>query len=506
MHSRTLLMIVGVLAVIAPARAGLAVELSLEHGLPGGCERITALAFGPAGTGLAYGGSGGQVVLVDPETGKGRALLDAGGKEITAVAVSPDGRLAAAATKAGAVWLLGLGEDAVRIALKEARGRTTALEFSGDGRLLAAGGDKGDILVWEVPSGQLHARLRGHAGEVLALAFQDGQRSAISVGRDGRMILWDCAAATPLRQYELAARTMAGSGTDVTSATISRDHLVAAVGIEEHALDKGGRSMIFKYHLAFFDVSKGVLLKTLEDNPSRLDHLAIYPENCFVAFDHSTLQEHSIALRNIESGSVELALPTEARARLLEFSPDGRWLAGAVEAQDRSAGARLDLWSVDYTIPASGCFMGRIRLISGGEPLRGTGAPSVAAVLPFATDAGDENLGRAAATFVVSGLSGNPNLRLVERSRVDDIVGELKLQRSGLVDKGSAVKAGKLLGAALMITGDIVRAGADLVVSARVIDVRTGAIIASKQVHCGQCGADDLLDAVAVLTRALVGT
>ena len=63
---------------------------------------------------------------------------------------------------------------------------------------------------------------------------------------------------------------------------------------------------------------------------------------------------------------------------------------------------------------------------------------------------------------------------------------------------------GKLLGARLIITGNFDRAGADLVITARIVDVETGEILGTKQVHCGQCGSDDIFDAIVLLAGELV--
>jgi len=505
MREKTLLMAAGILLFLTPPRTCPATELYLERAIPCGPKRITALAFGPAGERAVYGTADGTLALVDIATGECNVVCAAGGREITAAALSPDGRFAAAAAKGHAVTIFDLEGESARVELAGAKGRISVLEFSGDGGYLAAGGDRKDVVIWESPSGRLRSVLEGHDGEVLAIAFHEADRSVISIGRDGRMIFWDPASAKPLRQYDLEARTLAGSGIDMTAARIDADRLYAAVAIEEHVLQKGGQGMIFKYHLAFFDVSKGVLLKVLEDNGRRMEHVGLYPGNCFVAFDNSTLREHSIALRNVESGSFDLVYPMKSECRLLEFSPDGRRLAGAAAPSKGDDEARLHVWKVDYEIPASGCFMSRIRLSSGGGPvLKSGGAPRIAAVLPFAAGAREEELGRAAANFMESELSSRASLKLIERARVDDIVRELELQKSGLVDKSTAVKAGKLLGATLMITGNIDRAGADLVVSTRVIEVRTGEILGTKQVHCGQCGADDIFDAIRILALALV--
>ncbi len=493
-------------AVLIPAKS-LAVELYLEHRVTVASKEIAAVAFDPGSVMVACGTVNGTVFVFYPATGAGKegeSLFDSGGKKITAVAFSPDGTYMAVAVEKKAVWLAGLGGRALLVELKGAAGRIDVLAFSDDGRYLAAGGDKKDIFVWEVPSGNMRSTLKGHKDDVLAVAFEKDARSIVSAGRGGMMIVWDASSMKPLRQYELEARTMDGSGIDITAARVSADGLFLAAAIEEHILKKGGRGMVFKYHLAFFDISKGVLLKVLEDNERKIEGFALYPGNCFVAFNNSTLQTHSLALRNIESGNLDLSYPLDSRCSLLEFSPDGHWLAEAAGPADGEKDAALNLWSVDYEMPASGCFSGRIRLTSESAPLLKGGAARIAAVVPFSVSGADEDLGRAAAHFLESALAGSPGLTLIERSRVDEILKELKLQGSGFVDRSSAVEAGRLLGAAIIVTGNIDRVGADLVVSSRVIDVATGEILGTRQVHCAQCGADDIFDAVDTLAGAMI--
>ncbi len=509
-----------VAVIIIPAN-GCAVELYLEHRLPAPSKEVTAIAFssgsggaasgeaahGNSGLMIAYGTRDGEVFVLDMKAadgGSGSSVFDSGGKEITAIEFSSDGRYLAVAVKKKAVWVLILGDSEDRLELKDAKGRIDVLAFSEDGRYLAAGGDRKDIFVWEVPSGQSRSTLKGHDDDVLAVAFHGEEKRIISAGRDNMMIVWDAASMSVLRKYELEARTMNGSGIDVTAAEVSADRNFLAVAINEHMLKKGGREMIFKYHLAFFDISRGVLLKMLEENNRKIEEFALYPGNCFVAFDNSTLQTRTLAFRNIESGSVDLSYSVNTKFRLLEFSPDGRYLAGATSPAGGEKNASLNLWSVDYDMPASGCFSGRVRLTSDSEPLLKSAAPRIAAVVPFSVSGTDEDLGQAAGHFLESALAGISYLRLVERSRVDEILKELKLQKSGYIDRGSAVEAGRLLGAGLIITGNIDRVGADLVVSTRIIDVETGEILGTRQVHCAQCGADDIFDAIDVLAGALV--
>lgn len=54
-------------------------------------------------------------------------------------------------------------------------------------------------------------------------------------------------------------------------------------------------------------------------------------------------------------------------------------------------------------------------------------------------------------------------------------------------------------GAEYIITGNVDRIGADLVISARIVRVETGEILGTCEVHRGQCGNDDIFDAVDIL-------
>ncbi len=463
---------------------------------------ITAITFDRGRGEVIYGNEKGGIFAVDIETGVSRLLPCKSGRSITALEISPEGRYIAFASADKKIHLFDLREG-TDTELKSSRSQIAVARFSADGRYLAAAGSSKSIFLWEVSSGQLRAELKGHDGEIVELAFNDEEGSIISIGRDRRMIIWDISSMKPLRQVELEARTIAGSGIDLTSARIGADRAIAAVGIDEHILEKGGRKMIFKYHLAFFDIAKGILLKVLEDNQRKIEDFTLYPGNCYVAFDNSTMQNKRLALRNIETGSFDLDYPLGADPAIVVFSPDGRWLAAALERSDGEK-PHLYIWDVEYEMPASGCFSGRIRVTSAREFLLNPGQGMLAAVLPFSVAGTDPETGMAAAHFLENALAGSA-LRLVERSNISDILAELKLQQSGMVDSGSAVEIGRLLGAGFIITGNIDRAGTDLIISARIIDVETGEIKGVREVHCGQCGNDDLYDAIDILAHALIG-
>lgn len=91
------------------------------------------------------------------------------------------------------------------------------------------------------------------------------------------------------------------------------------------------------------------------------------------------------------------------------------------------------------------------------------------------------------ASMLISDLSFGDSYRVVERERLQDVLNELKLQASARIDRASAVKAGKLLGARYLVLGGYFDVLAKLRIDARIVDVETGKILQS----AGAMGAPD---------------
>lgn len=113
------------------------------------------------------------------------------------------------------------------------------------------------------------------------------------------------------------------------------------------------------------------------------------------------------------------------------------------------------------------------------------------AVLDFGNSSRDpamEWLGPAIAETLTTKLHVVRDLQLVERLHLAKIVQEQKFSASDLVDPSQVVKIGKLLGADQVVLGAYVAYGAGIRITARFVDVATGAVIATSQ-------ADGVLDA-----------
>lgn len=81
------------------------------------------------------------------------------------------------------------------------------------------------------------------------------------------------------------------------------------------------------------------------------------------------------------------------------------------------------------------------------------------ALMPFenrtAGAGGSMPFNRAIVAMVTSDLAQVPGIQLLERQRINALVGELRLSESGLVDPATALRSGRLLGAGTVIVGSV---------------------------------------------------
>src|SRR3990172_5042613 len=106
------------------------------------------------------------------------------------------------------------------------------------------------------------------------------------------------------------------------------------------------------------------------------------------------------------------------------------------------------------------------------------------AVLPFENggsygkDKEDfDALRKGLAAMLISELGVNPALRLVDRFETQRILDAQGLAVAERVDKETAARVGKLVGARYLITGSFIDLYGDFRMDARLIDVETGEII-----------------------------
>ena len=119
-------------------------------------------------------------------------------------------------------------------------------------------------------------------------------------------------------------------------------------------------------------------------------------------------------------------------------------------------------------------------------------APTLA-IADLDNDTGDPSFdaaGPGLASILITRFARTESVRVVERARLRDVLDEIELGASGVVDPATAAEAGKLLGADYVVLGSIftVRLPA-IAVSVRVVAVETGEVVVAEQVS-GEVGDD----------------
>ena len=85
--------------------------------------------------------------------------------------------------------------------------------------------------------------------------------------------------------------------------------------------------------------------------------------------------------------------------------------------------------------------------------------------------------------MLMTEIAQSSALRMVERAALRPILEEQNLVTAGRVDAATAARVGKLVGAKFAITGAFMEVNGDFRIDARVLDVETGEIVRTEQVH-----------------------
>jgi curli biogenesis system outer membrane secretion channel CsgG len=120
----------------------------------------------------------------------------------------------------------------------------------------------------------------------------------------------------------------------------------------------------------------------------------------------------------------------------------------------------------------------------------------------FTMDARDyDGLSKGVPDFLITEMSANSAIRVIERDQVQKLIDEQKLVTGGQVDQTTAVKVGKLLGAQHMIFGGFMAdPNGNFRIDARAVNVETGAIEYTERV---QDTSDNVMTLIGTLATRL---
>lgn len=95
----------------------------------------------------------------------------------------------------------------------------------------------------------------------------------------------------------------------------------------------------------------------------------------------------------------------------------------------------------------------------------------------------DRELGRFLAETLLTDLAQSDRLQLVERAELHRALTELKLQSTGLTEPRQIKRVGQLVGVAHLIVGSYLLYNDQIIINARLLDVRTGRLVPGGAAH-----------------------
>ncbi len=490
-------------------------NLYLENQISVPANEVTCIQISQDGRFLAYGDGGGTLFIRDIRANRQLHTIKAHRGAIRALLFDSKQQRIVSGGEDRRIYIWDLYSGQQEKELREFGSSVTDLSLSPDDRMLAASGSKKEIYLWEFPMGILKGQLKGHKKDVTGIAFNVTGDQLLSVGEDRLMIVWDVNRLSISRQTSIEARTIPESGIDIKSADFSFDRYFVGVGIEEHMLAKGGRGMVFKYNLSFYDWRTGAEIETLTGNRKNIDFFAISPDKQYAITDNSTLQNNSLAFWHIQKGIVEQSYPIEGEITSLAISEDGGWLAVGYRDEQSRGESHVNVWQLSgiegyerfatgETVRSQGDtgFGASIQITTPDEPLIQFGDRKKLAVMVFDSPGLEADVARTT-TYLLEGRLGNsPFVELIERNQIESVLEELRYQQTGLTTS-NAVEVGQHLNAEYILIGSINKLGNLLIITAKLVNVETAQIEGTREVQCSNATIETISDMVSVIAPTI---
>lgn len=441
-------------------------------------DTVTALAAS-YGERLAAGLQNGRLVVWSgptPDADPGAPppapkIIAAHARRINAVCFSPDASLIATASDDGqvAVWKT---DTLARVDHFAQNGgpKALTLDFSSDDNAVAAGYDNGAVKVWSVGNPQPAQTFAAHKKRVLAVAFAQGDDSTLfSVGEDKMLDTWNVATGEQVTQVNLRI----GHENDdnfrdlrYRAAAVAGTAKRIAIAASVSHIKGNYEDIVDEHYIKIINAVTGAKTAVVADS---LKHVGENPESVLALSDDGTL----LATVGQTAGSATTVSVLNARTK----DPVGQ-LSLPSKVQALQFGWRQGGWQVAV---ADGknvtTFPIKVGTEAGGVP---TDALAVTVPTDPKADPATLSLARAAADTMQTAAVGMGRFVVVNRNNLNEVMDELALSRTGLVEKKTRLKLGHLVNARRFLVAKIVPVGASYHVTLWLEAVETGRVIASQ--------------------------
>jgi WD40 repeat protein len=276
---------------------------------------INALAFSPAGSSLASGGSDRVIRFWDSRSGSISASFYGHQRSINALAFNPQGNLLVSSSQDETmnVWDLKSGALLRTIDVRDdGIWGVNAMSFSPDGKSFVSGGHNGSLKVWDTGLWKTERSLlidNDEVGKAMSVVFSPDGKQILSGHEDGKLRLWDVRTGRLLRAIK-------SGGMRVRGVFTPDGKMVVAVNSDDNPV-------------RIIDARRGAIIRAIgkEDELNYIDWVAINPDGKTLAVAESG---GDVSLWNIRSGKLVIRFtPGDSYSDddIVAFSPDGKTLA-----------------------------------------------------------------------------------------------------------------------------------------------------------------------------------
>jgi WD40 repeat protein len=231
--------------------------------LAGITGRVDSLAFSPDGKSLASSVFDKKVIIWNVKNGQELQTLTFPNATF-GLAFSPDGKLLTVGLKNGTIQLLNVNSNQIVQTFSGHTDLVNSVVFSPDGRKIASGSFDDLIILWDIEGGEIIRSFKGHSDSVWRVAFSPDGKTLASASTDGTVRLWNVATGQEI--LILKGDTVLEEWYDVEF-SIDGTYLVAAS----------------RHTLAFWDVSDGSKIRTIEKLETGIDTISFSPDGKLLA-------------------------------------------------------------------------------------------------------------------------------------------------------------------------------------------------------------------------------